>query len=547
MDLMLRTKVSTREKEERIAVLETENAILHLQIAQLQNSFKAQLRRQDASFSSYKLHQLKISQLLDQVQQLKQNLRDLQSEYVTYQEEWHKMTSTVLPDILHKHSCKLTEFRAVQRKYEEERTKRKELHNELIELRGNIRVHCRVRPLLQTDIDKECTCCIDCIDDETVSVEYLQTSYLGSKISKKLFCFDRVYGPNDAQETVFADVKPLLTSLVDGYNVCVMAYGQTGSGKTYTMLGGCEQSAGVLPLAATELFRLVEGRLIDCEITATVVEIYNEQIIDLLSPKREVSQHNVLLDRNGDVEVTNITERLVSSESELLSVVSEGMQRRATHSTHVHEHSSRSHLIVTIHITARGEGGVSIASSVSSLQLNTTITPVSSTDSTPLMSPTGSPPKLRYSRSHLSKSSNQLSFSGLSTGSNKSTSPRHSSLFHVKLQLVDLAGSECVGQSGVHGTQLKEAQHINKSLCALSNVLGALAEKRSHIPYRNSTLTHVLQDSIGGNAKMVMFLCLSPTRQQVVESLRVLGFGARARQVQRPPPTAKRTPRVQNA
>ena len=147
-------------------------------------------------------------------------------------------------------------------------------------------------------------------------------------------------------------------------------------------------------------------------------------------------------------------------------MVSEGMKRRATHSTYVHEHSSRSHLIVTIHITGE-EGASTASSSVSSLQLNTTITPVSSTDSTPLvslymehsyindhrtvspqMSPTGSPPKPRYTRSysvHQSRSSNQ-SISGLFTGSNRSTSPRHNSLFHVKLQLVDLAGSECVGE-----------------------------------------------------------------------------------------------------
>ncbi|KAJ0026844.1 hypothetical protein NQD34_017844 [Periophthalmus magnuspinnatus] len=118
----------------------------------------------------------------------------------------------------------------------------------------------------------------------------------------------------------------------------------------------------------------------------------------------------------------------------------------------------------------------------------------------------------------------------------RSPSPRRSitqDTFRTKLQLVDLAGSECVGMSGVSGPSLWEVSCINRSLCALSDVLSALAEHRPHIPYRNSKLTHLLQDAIGGDAKLLLMLCVSPTQHFLTESLQSLGLGSRARQVQK--------------
>ncbi|ETE58588.1 hypothetical protein L345_15690, partial [Ophiophagus hannah] len=103
----------------------------------------------------------------------------------------------------------------------------------------------------------------------------------------------------------------------------------------------------------------------------------------------------------------------------------------------------------------------------------------------------------------------------------------------TKLQLVDLAGSESVGMSGVTGSLLRETSFINRSLSALADVLGALSEQGSHIPYRNSKLTHLLQDAIGGDAKLLVVLCVSPSQKYITESLQTLGFGSRARQVQR--------------
>ncbi|XP_036003348.1 kinesin-like protein KIF25 [Fundulus heteroclitus] len=118
-------------------------------------------------------------------------------------------------------------------------------------------------------------------------------------------------------------------------------------------------------------------------------------------------------------------------------------------------------------------------------------------------------------------------------------SPRNSisaTHFRTKLQLVDLAGSECVGMTGVSGAALWEVSCINRSLSALSDVLGALAEHRPHVPYRNSKLTHLLQDAIGGDAKLLVMLCVSPTQRFITESLQSLAFGTRARQVQKERP-----------
>lgn len=143
-----------------------------------------------------------------------------------------------------------------------------------------------------------------------------------------------------------------------------------------------------------------------------------------------------------------------------------------------------------------------------------------------------------------SSAPNLGSLSNTWSGSDQSAAsgaPGMGAVIRTKLQLVDLAGSECVGMSGVKGAALREASNINKSLSALADVLGALAEHRSHVPYRNTRLTHLLQDSIGGDAKLLVLLCVSPAHRYITESLQCLGFGTRARQVQRGP-TKRRLP-----
>uniref|UniRef100_A0A8C8SVD3 Kinesin family member 25 n=1 Tax=Pelusios castaneus TaxID=367368 RepID=A0A8C8SVD3_9SAUR len=320
----------------------------------------------------------------------------------------------------------------------------------------------------------------------------------------------KVYSAAESQNTVFADVAPLLTSLLDGYNVCIMAYGQTGSGKTYTMLGPQseadvtlstedEPELGIIPRAAEEVFRLISEKPPGSHwVEVSVVEVYNNEIFDLLAKDSGGTvfgvKRDILTTKEGKSDVPLTVENAV----EFLELVDKGLQLRVKHPTLVHAHSSRSHLVVTLTIATK---------SISADKLFCTFPQQMKDDKLIFPSRPSSPAQFEPTEK----------------------------LKHVKtkLQLVDLAGSECVGMSGVTGVALRETSFINRSLSALSDVLGAIAEQRSHIPYRNSKLTHLLQDSIGGNAKLLVMLCISPCQKYLAESLQSLGFGTRARQVQR--------------
>ncbi|XP_008686681.1 kinesin-like protein KIF25 isoform X3 [Ursus maritimus] len=347
----------------------------------------------------------------------------------------------------------------VNTRYELEKQKRKVLHNRLVELKGNIRVHCRIRPLLPFDKELDDAASQDssmpagvvhAVDDETVLVKCDRPAHA---LINKTYNFERVYGPAESQHAVFGDVCPLLTSLLDGYNVCILAYGQTGCGKSYTMLGphseeecvparGPHSDLGILPRAAGELFRPVH------------------------------------------------------SAEDFIALAAGSLRLRAQLATQVHARSSRSHLIITATLTT---------------------------------APTCSSPADR--QSHGPPLEGRPSCGRASPGSPGAQGPAEQ--VHAKLQLVDLAGSECAGVSGVTGLALRETSFINRSLAALADVLGALSERRGHIPYRNSQLTHFLQDVLGGDAKLLVILCVSPSRKHVAETLRCLGLGARVRQVQR--------------
>ncbi|XP_062954455.1 kinesin-like protein KIF25 [Cynocephalus volans] len=336
----------------------------------------------------------------------------------------------------------------------------------------------------------------------------------------------RVYGPAASQSVVFGDVCPLLTSLLDGYNVCIMAYGQTGSGKSYTMLGphpadgsalplDARGDIGIIPRAAAELFRLIsEDASRSTKVEVSIVEVYNNDIFDLLakdnSTVASVVKRELKTTKEGRRAVSLLTCEAVCSAAEFMKLVHGGLQLRVKHPTLVHEDSSRSHLIITVTLTTA-------PSSDSTEQACRQTLPQEPSCPWPL--PTGA-------------------------GKRRSNSPRASpprpadpagraEQVQVQLQLVDLAGSECTGLSGVTGLALRETSFINRSLAALADVLGALSERRSHVPYRNSKLTRLLQDSLGGDAKLLVILCVSPSQKHVAETLQGLGFGTRARQAER--------------
>ncbi|KAL3529350.1 hypothetical protein ACH5RR_008672 [Cinchona calisaya] len=316
------------------------------------------------------------------------------------------------------------------------------LHNELQELKGNIRVYCRIRPFLPGQKERQST--IEYVGENGQLI--IANPAKQGKESHKSFKFNKVYSQAATQVEVFSDTRPLIQSVLDGYNVCIFAYGQTGSGKTYTMTGpdrASEEEWGVNYRALNNLFRISQNRksTFSYEISVQMVEIYNEQVRDLLS-------------------IPDASMYPVKATADVLHLMDVGLKNRAKSSTALNERSSRSHSIVSIHVRGVDQ---------------------------------------------------------------KTRSSMHSSL-----HLVDLAGSERVDRSEVTGDRLKEAQHINKSLSALGDVISALAQKSPHIPYRNSKLTQVLQSSLGGNAKTLMFVQLNPEASSFSESLSTLKFAERA-------------------
>ncbi|KAL0967810.1 hypothetical protein UPYG_G00257390 [Umbra pygmaea] len=518
-----------------------------------------------------------LAKLLSEVQVLKQDLREVFAVYVNFATELENQSRLLLEQVSqtsytlqghHGNDVQIlkAQMEALEHTLQEEkerskteRERRKILHNTLVELRGNIRVHCRVRPVLPFDVGQGSTLAlgpstteevVQAVNDDTVVVNCAR---MGNPGLNKMFEFERVHGPEDSQDAVFEEVKPLLTSLLDGYNVCIMAYGQTGSGKTHTMIGSQtedptgpprEAQQGIIPKATTELFRLIAEKPPDSHLVeVSVVEVYNNEVLDLLAKDEDGvcigDKRDVITTSTGTSEVPSLSYVLVRSAADVMQLISSVLRLRARCPTLVHRDSSRSHLIVTLTVSSKSPNALALARRLQSVKKD-----MQRKAQKEWWSPRchRANPMARQSGDEHSISSSSSPYHSPSLS--PCPSPRASisqASFRTKLQLVDLAGSECVGMSGVTGAALWETSCINRSLSALSDVLGALAEQRPHVPYRNSKLTHLLQDAIGGDAKLLVMLCVSPTQRYFTESLQSLGFGMRARQVQKYIPRRKNT------
>ncbi|CAN4108861.1 unnamed protein product [Withania somnifera] len=391
-----------------------------------------------------------------EVQQLKSTLHaakvDMQFLQLKYQEEVNN---------LGKHLHGLAHAASNYQKVLEENRK---LYNQVQDLKGNIRVYCRVRPFLPGQPNSIST--VDHIYEGNITIT---TPSKYGKEGKKSFTFNKVFGPSATQAEVFADTQPLIRSVLDGYNVCIFAYGQTGSGKTHTMTGPSDltkETLGVNYRALSDLFIISEQRkdIISYDISVQMVEIYNEQVRDLLTPDGVNKKVEI---RNSSQKGFNLPDANlvpVTSTSDVLNLMNLGHKNRAVSATALNDRSSRSHSCLTVHVQGRNMASGTI---------------------------------LRGS-----------------------------------MHLVDLAGSERVDKSEVLGDRLKEATHINKSLSALGDVIASLAQKNSHVPYRNSKLTQLLQDSLGGQAKTLMFVHISPELNAVGETLTTLKFSERVSTVE---------------
>ncbi|RLN17661.1 hypothetical protein C2845_PM02G28600 [Panicum miliaceum] len=390
------------------------------------------------------------------LQQQSKNVEELKADLITTKAGMEYMQMKYSEDInlLGRHLFSLAHAASGYHKVLEENRK---LYNQVQDLKGNIRVYCRVRPFLPGQGSPST---VGSIDEGNITIV---TPSKSGKEGRKTFSFNKVFGPSATQDEVFLDTQPLIRSVLDGYNVCIFAYGQTGSGKTYTMSGPknmTEQTQGVNYRALGDLFKFAEQRrgAFIYDIAVQMIEIYNEQVRDLLVTD-EIRNNS----QNG-LNVPDASLVRVASTMDVMELMNVGQKNRAVGATALNDRSSRSHSCLTVHVQGRD----------------------------------------------------------LTSGT----------ILRGCMHLVDLAGSERVDKSEVTGERLKEAQHINKSLSALGDVIASLAQKNAHVPYRNSKLTQLLQDSLGGQAKTLMFVHISPESDAVGETISTLKFAERVSTVE---------------
>ena len=334
---------------------------------------------------------------------------------------------------------------------------RRQLHNQMVELRGNIRVFCRVRPH-----PKSAVRCLPGGSALALAVDGKEHS----------FSFDKVFGPAAGQAQIFGEVAELVQSALDGYHVCLFSYGQTGAGKTYTMQGAPDAAgAGIIPRAVELILGRVEAlqqQEWEYKLEASFIEVYNNTLRDLLadgaarSPEagRITDANAIKHDAAGGHTVVAGAARVgVRSAQHAADLVRRAAEARACAETAMNSTSSRSHCVFMLYIAG--------AHAASGTRL---------------------------------------------TGC---------------LCLVDLAGSERLDRSLAEAERKKEACSINQSLSALGDVFAALSAKSSHVPYRNSKLTYLLQPCLGGDGKTLMFVNINPEPASANESLCSLKFAAK--------------------
>ncbi|KNA11104.1 hypothetical protein SOVF_138290 [Spinacia oleracea] len=405
--------------------------------------------------SRFRRHDEQFERQESSIQDLKQTVHTTKESMKLLQTRYHEEFS-----ILGEHIQSLAHAATGYQKVLQENRK---LYNIVQDLKGNIRVYCRVRPFLPGQANGFST--VDKIEEGNIT---LLNPAKYSKDGKISFNFNKVFGPAAAQDQVYADMQPLVRSCLDGYNVCIFAYGQTGSGKTYTMTGPdklTEETYGVNYRALNDLFCLTEERkdAFSYEVSVQMMEIYNEQVRDLLATDGSNKKYPFSLSQSG-INVPDANRLPVSTTADVISLMNLGHKNRAVSSTAMNDRSSRSHSCMTVHVQGKD----------------------------------------------------------LTSGA----------ALRGCMHLVDLAGSERVDKSEVTGDRLKEAQHINKSLAALGDVIASLSTKNAHVPYRNSKLTQLLQDSLGGQAKTLMFVHISPEPDALSETISTLKFAERVSTVE---------------
>lgn len=353
----------------------------------------------------------------------------------------------------------------------------------------NVQVILRCRPLSDDETKSNTPVVISCNERRR---EVAATQVIANKQIDRTFAFDKVFGPSSKQKDLFEQsISPIVYEVLEGYNCTIFAYGQTGTGKTYTMEGGGTRKtknaelptdAGVIPRSVRQIFDILEAQCAEYSMKVTFLELYNEEITDLLAPEEPkfpvlpVSEDKtkkpiaLMEDGKGGVFVRGLEEEIVYSAGEIYKILDKGSAKRRTAETLLNKQSSRSHSIfsITIHIkelTHEGEEMIKIG----------------------------------------------------------------------KLNLVDLAGSENISRSGARDGRAREAGEINKSLLTLGRVINALVEHSGHVPYRDSKLTRLLRDSLGGKTKTCIIATISPSVYCLEETLSTLDYAHRAKNIRNKP------------
>lgn len=383
----------------------------------------------------------------------------------------------------------------------------------------NIKVFIRIRPPLEREVDfssqldvpfrsiaipSEENKCLNLVeylgsqfDERERQREWIESPHL-FQIHK--FTYDYVYDLDTPQEKLYDGVgRPAIQSILEGYNSTIFAYGQTGTGKTFTMEGftyaNTDSKRGIIPRSIEDIFSYIEqfsNKNSKFMVRASYLQIYNDYISDLLKPEK----YNLLIreDKKKGIYVEGLSEWAVRSPLDIYTLLQKGSEFRETSSTKMNDVSSRSHAVFTI-IVEQMINNSSPQEDEKNIKSNIFL----------------KPGQLNNKEIGIVKT--------------------------AKLNLVDLAGSERISITGATGKQMEEGKKINKSLSALGNVIFALTDpkRKSHIPYRDSKLTRLIEDSLGGNCKTFMIATISPAQEAFSETLSTLQFARRAKTIRNKP------------
>ncbi|KAF2597594.1 hypothetical protein F2Q68_00012151 [Brassica cretica] len=491
--------------------------------------------------------------ILQKIIDLSSKIKVLKDEHalVSNQVKEIKNCSFVEPEMSKALQLLTTELGTLKKNYLEESSERKRLYNENIELKGNIRVFCRCRPLNQADIANGCASVV-----EFDASHENELQLLSSDSSKKRFTFDHVFKPEDGQETVFAQTKPIVTSVLDGYNVCIFAYGQTGTGKTFTM-EGTPENRGVNYRTLEELFRSSESRsrLMKFELSVSMLEVYNEKIRDLLvynsshPPKKlEVKQS-----AEGTQEVPGLVEAQVFNTAEVWELLKRGYCFRSVGSTAANEQSSRSHCL--LRVTVKGENLIngqqnekpSLAGGLGWKTLEELFR--SSESRSRLMKFELSVSMLEvynekirdllvYNSSHPPK---KLEVKQSAEGTQEVPGLVEAQVFNTAEVWELLKRGYCfrsVGSTAANEQSSRSHCLLRVTVKGENLINGQQNEKPSlagGLGWKNSKLTHMLQNSLGGDCKTLMFVQISPSSADQGETLCSLNFASRVRGIESGP------------